>query len=109
KCKEMVTATEEECKLLNVDSANPPQIARAVGCDDCRKSGYKGRIAVSEILPFNDAVDELVLKEAPLSQIKAAAKEAGFVPIVDDATTKVLAGVTSIAAAIKIVDFTDRL
>ena len=109
KCKEMVPATEDECKLLNVDPANPPQIAKAVGCDDCRKSGYKGRIAVSEILPFNDAVDELVLKEAPLSQIKAAAKDAGFVPIVEDATAKVLAGVTSIAAAIKIVDFTDRL
>lgn len=109
KCKVTEAATEEECKLLNVDPANPPQIARAVGCDDCRKSGYKGRIAASEILPFSDEVDELVLKEAPLSQIKNKAKEVGFVPMLEDATTKVLEGITSLDAAMKIVDFTERL
>ncbi len=109
KCKESGPATEEECKLLGIDPANPPTIYRAIGCDDCRKSGYRGRVAISEILPFNDAVDELVLQEAPLSQVKTAAKEAGFVPMVFDATTKVLEGQTSLDAAIKIVDFTDRL
>ena len=95
--------------MLRVDPANPPMIAHPVGCDKCRKSGYKGRVAVTEILPFNDAVDELVLQEAPLSQVKAAAVEAGFVPVVDDATAKILEGVTSVDAAIKIVDFTDRI
>jgi len=107
-CKEMKPATPEECKLLRADPANPPIIGHAKGCDNCRKTGYKGRIAASEILPFNDEVDELVLNEAPLSQIKKAAEKAGFVPVVEDAVTKVLEGRTSLEAAMKIVDFTDR-
>jgi len=107
-CKEMRPATAEECKLLRADPANPPTIGHPKGCDNCRKSGYKGRIAASEILPFNDEVDELVLNDAPLSQIKKAAEKSGFVPMVEDAVTKVLEGRTSLEAAIKVVDFTDR-
>jgi len=108
-CKEMRPATPEECKLLRADPANPPTIGHPKGCDNCRKSGYKGRIAASEILPFNDEVDELVLNEAPLSQIKKAAEKGGFVPMIEDAVTKVLEGRTSLEAAMKIVDFTGRL
>ncbi|MEQ9448703.1 MAG: ATPase, T2SS/T4P/T4SS family, partial [Rhodospirillaceae bacterium] len=108
-CKEMKPASEEDCKLLLADPANPPTIGYPKGCDACRKTGYKGRIAVTEILPFNDTVDEMVMADAPLSQIRERAKEGGFVPIVDDATSKVLQGVTSMAAAMKVVDFTDRL
>ncbi|MCC6914378.1 MAG: type II/IV secretion system protein [Rhodospirillaceae bacterium] len=108
-CKEMRAATEDECRLLAVDPANPPQIAHPKGCDNCRKTGYKGRIAVSEILPFNDEVDALVIEDAPLPAIKKAARGAGFVPMVDDATAKVLEGRTSLKAAMNIVDFTNRL
>jgi type II secretory ATPase GspE/PulE/Tfp pilus assembly ATPase PilB-like protein len=108
-CKEMRPATPEECKLLRADPSNPPTIGHPKGCDNCRKSGYKGRIAASEILPFNDEVDELVLNEAPLSQIKKAAEKGGFVPMIEDAVTKVLEGRTSLEAAMKIVDFTGRL
>jgi type II secretory ATPase GspE/PulE/Tfp pilus assembly ATPase PilB-like protein len=49
-----------------------------------------------------------VLQEAPLSQIKKAAERGGFVPMVEDAVTKVLEGRTSLEAAMKIVDFTNR-
>ncbi len=108
-CKEMRPATAEECKLMRADPANPPVIGHPKGCDNCRKTGYKGRIATSEILPFNDEVDELVLNEAPLSQIKKAALKCGFVPMVEDAVTKVLEGRTSLEAAMKVVDFTARL
>jgi len=108
-CKEVRPATPEDARLLGKDPANPPLIAYPKGCDACRKSGYKGRLAASEILPFNDEVDELVLNEAPLSQVKKAAEKSGFVPMVEDAVTKVLEHQTSIPAAMKVVDFTDRL
>lgn len=108
-CKEMRAATEEECRLLAVDPSNPPQIAQPKGCDNCRKTGYRGRIAVSEIMPFNDEVDALVIKDAPLPDIKKAARGAGFIPMLEDATTKVLEGRTSLKAAMNIVDFTGRL
>src|SRR2546430_11623630 len=58
--RSMTPATAEECKMLRVDPASPPLIGRPKGCDACRKSGYRGRLAASEILPFNDEVDILV-------------------------------------------------
>jgi general secretion pathway protein E/type IV pilus assembly protein PilB len=108
-CKEMVTATAEECVLLGVDPANPPKVGTAKGCDACRKTGYRGRLAASEIMPFNDDVDNLVLDEAPLTKIKEVAKKGGFVPMVEDAITKILEGKTTITAAMKVVDFTSRM
>lgn len=108
-CKEMKPATPEDCKLLGADPANPPVIGYAKGCDLCRKTGYRGRLAASEILPFNDEVDGLVLDEAPLPEIKKAARGAGYVPMVDDAIAKILEGRTSIASAMKVVDFTSRM
>jgi general secretion pathway protein E/type IV pilus assembly protein PilB len=108
-CKEMKPASAEECKLLGADPANPPKIGHPKGCDNCRRTGYRGRIAASEILPFNDEVDVMVLEEAPLTQIKEAAKKAGFVPMVEDAITKVIEGKVSLASAMKVVDFTSRM
>ncbi len=108
-CKEMTPATAEECVLLGVDPANPPNVGTAKGCDACRKTGYRGRLAASEIMPFNDDVDLLVLEEAPLTKIKEVAKKGGFVPMVEDAITKILEGKTTITAAMKVVDFTSRM
>jgi general secretion pathway protein E/type IV pilus assembly protein PilB len=108
-CKEMKPASPEHCQLLGVDPANPPTIGYPKGCDNCRKTGYRGRLAASEILPFNDEVDALVLGEAPLPEIKKAAASNGYIPMVDDAVTKVLEGRTSIASAMKVVNFTDRM
>ena len=92
-----------------MDPANPPNIGHPKGCDNCRKTGYRGRLAASEILPFNDEVDILVLEEAPLIQVKEAAAKIGFVPMIQDAITKVLEGKTSMASAMKVVDFTSRM
>jgi type II secretory ATPase GspE/PulE/Tfp pilus assembly ATPase PilB-like protein len=108
-CKEMRPASAEDCKLLGADPANPPTIGYPKGCDNCRKTGYRGRLAASEILPFNDEVDALVLDEAPLTEVKKAAAKVGFKPMVEDAITKILEGRTSIASAMKVVDFTDRM
>ena len=108
-CKEMKPATAEECKLLDVDPTNPPQIGHPKGCDNCRRSGYRGRLALIEILPFGEEVDELVIQDAPLTQVKKAAEKIGFIPLVSDASTKILEGQTSLSAAMKIVDFTSRM
>jgi type II secretory ATPase GspE/PulE/Tfp pilus assembly ATPase PilB-like protein len=84
-------------------------IGHPKGCDNCRRSGYKGRMAVIEIMPFNEEVDDLILADASLGTIKKAAEKAGFVPMIGDASNKVLMGVTSLDAAMKVVDFTSRL
>lgn len=108
-CKQEKTASEEECRLLGVDPANPPQIFDAKGCPQCDNTGYSGRTAVVEILFMDEDLNDLVAENAHKAQLKAKAKEKGFKSMLDDGILKILEGKTSLEAVMKVVDFTDRI
>jgi type II secretory ATPase GspE/PulE/Tfp pilus assembly ATPase PilB-like protein len=109
-CKEMLfPATEAECRVLGVDPANAPIIARPVGCDDCRYTGYKGRVAVCEVLRFTPEFDDAMAQGATRAQLKALAREQGFITMAEDGIRKVLRGEINIASLVRAVDMTDRL
>lgn len=108
-CRKEKTASEDDCRILGVDSAKPPTIYEHKGCLKCGGFGYKGRISVNEILPVDKGLDELIASGAMRKTMLEYAMEKGFVPMVQDGTNKVLAGVTDIAELIRTVDVTDRL
>ncbi len=104
-CKETYTATQEECEILEVDSSNPPQLCRAKkgGCESCNGIGYKGRVAVAEILLFDEDLDEIVARGGTRIDLKNAAMQKGFKSMRDDGILKILDGVTTIEALAKVV------
>ena len=65
-----------------------------VGCDFCNHTGYFGRIAANEILAINDDIKDLIVSDAPISQIRAEAQKTGYRPLVVDAFNKILKGDT---------------
>jgi general secretion pathway protein E/type IV pilus assembly protein PilB len=107
-CKKPKIATEFECKVLKSDVNSPPSIQEAVGCEKCDYTGYKGRIAISEILLVNDEIDELIFKNASKIQLYEAARKTEFIPMADDALDKVLKGVTSFEEVVSNIDMTKR-
>jgi general secretion pathway protein E/type IV pilus assembly protein PilB len=109
-CKEMLfPATEAECRVLGADPASPPIIARPVGCEECRYTGYKGRVAVCEVLRFTPEFDDAMAQGATRAQLKALAREQGFITMAEDGIKKVLRGEINIASLVRAVDMTDRL
>ncbi len=108
-CKEPHIPNEQECRILGVEPANPPQIYKAKGCLLCGNKGYKGRIALHEILPVDRGMEELIATGSTRKVIMQYALENGFVPMVQDAAEKVLMGITDISEMIASVDITDRL
>jgi general secretion pathway protein E/type IV pilus assembly protein PilB len=108
-CKKPRPLTIEECNLLKLDAKNPPIVHDAVGCEECRFKGYKGRIGVHEILRIDQGLDELIATKATRTHMLEYALENGFVPMVQDGISKVLAGYIDIAELINTVDLTDRL
>ncbi len=108
-CKETYIANEEECKILKVDPDQPPEIYRAVGCEECNGRGYRGRIAISEVLLMNQELDELIINEASYAELMKVALKSGFIPMPDDGADKVLRGITTIDELVRTVDVTDRL
>jgi general secretion pathway protein E/type IV pilus assembly protein PilB len=109
KCGSTRLATPEECHIFGLDAADPPTIGHAVGCDECRFTGYKGRIAVHEILPINSEIDEMILSGASLAQVRTEARRHGFVPLAEDGIGKVLGGQITLQSLMRTVDVTSRL
>jgi general secretion pathway protein E/type IV pilus assembly protein PilB len=108
-CREIKPASVEECRILGADPDNPPKIGHAKGCEACRHTGYKGRLALHEILPMNKELDEMVIEGASMNMIRQAAHKYGFIPMADDGIGKVLKGLISVEELIGTVDVTDRL
>lgn len=108
-CKKPRLPTPEEIQLMRLDAANPPTIHDAVGCEVCNYKGYKGRIGIHEILRIDQGMDELIATKATRTHMLEYALENGFVPMVQDGITKVLAGLIDVPELISTVDLTDRL
>lgn len=109
KCREAYTASEEECRLLGVDPAKAPTIYRAKGCEACAGQGYKGRIAVAEILYMDEDIDDVIAANGHKSEIRALARQKGFKSMVDDAILKVMEGTTSLDQVARTVNLLDRV
>jgi general secretion pathway protein E/type IV pilus assembly protein PilB len=105
-CKQQYQATDEECKILGV--TDTPQLFQAHqgGCDTCGGQGYKGRVAIAEVLLFDDEMDEIVARKGTKAELNEVALSKGFKNMRDDAMLKVLEGKTTFDAISKVVDIT---
>jgi len=109
-CRQPYTPAEVERRLLGEPLAHHHgQIYRAVGCEKCDQVGYKGRLALIEILRFDAELDELVARRATLRELESLAKHKGFKTLADDGARRVWEGVTSIDEISRVVDLTARL
>ena len=68
---------------------------RGEGCEACRHTGFKGRIGIYEMMRINDEIRELVVRRAPLADVREAAKANGMHELKEDGLDKVLAGITT--------------
>ncbi|MCF7864087.1 MAG: Flp pilus assembly complex ATPase component TadA [Kiritimatiellales bacterium] len=79
-------------------------IYEAVGCDECRGNGYKGRTGIFEIMPVTDEIRPLIIAHASASDIKQRAIEHGMKTLREDGWDKVLAGVTTIDEILRVTE-----
>ena len=67
---------------------------RAEGCPNCAGTGYRGRLALHELMVGSDAIKRLIQKQAPVDQIREQAVADGMTTLMQDGIAKVLAGIT---------------
>ena len=108
-CRQPYTATSAECRLLGVKADRPPTVYRAVGCDHCDYQGYRGRLAIMEILKLDVDMDELIARRATAREMQRAAIAKGFRTLADDGARRVLEGTTTLDELMRVVDLTDRM
>ena len=97
-CKEYYEAPAMDLRRFGfkvTDPAQTVQLARGRGCEMCRHTGYKGRTGFYELLRMNAEMAEMVVRRAPLSDLKEAAKANGMLELREDGLLKVLQGITT--------------
>ena len=93
-CRGLEPASAPELAELGLPI--PPHLPRAVGCERCAGSGYRGRVGVYELLRVGPPVRELILDGSPVDAIREAAAAGGTQPLGVDAWRKVESGRTTL-------------
>jgi type IV pilus assembly protein PilB len=80
KCKEPYTPKEEELMELNMtpDMVRGKSFSRGRGCENCNNSGYRGRMALFEIMTMDDEMRDLIMKQANTAILRAHARKRGM-------------------------------
>ncbi|MBE6539838.1 MAG: type II/IV secretion system protein [Ruminococcaceae bacterium] len=93
-CKKKGRTTAKEMDILGINE--PVSIARPQGCQFCGNTGYKGRIAVHEIMYMNDTMRAAVLSESDPEKLRKISMENGMVPLRNACRNLVFNGYTSV-------------
>ena len=101
--------TEIESRILGVGRLGDESLFRAKGCENCNYSGYKGRIAIMEILRMSPDLDEMVARRATVREIEQVALKQGYRKLADDGIQHVKNGNTTLDELSRVVDFTSRI
>jgi type II secretory ATPase GspE/PulE/Tfp pilus assembly ATPase PilB-like protein len=108
-CKEAAKPTESERKLLGVNATDAIQIYRHKGCKRCGFTGYRGRMAIMELLRVDHDMDALIARRAHFDELRKMALQKGFVTLADDGVRRVLEGYTSLDEVMRVIDLTSRV
>lgn len=101
-CKEPVEIDDETRELLNIEEGEEVTVFKAKGCEHCNNTGYKGRIAVYEILQVDREIRELISKNANSDDIKDLAIKHGMKTLRMNSARLVKNGTTSIEEMMRI-------
>lgn len=103
KCKQETVATETELRALGIPLTGEQHVVhRPVGCPQCSQTGYRGRIALHEVMGVDDEIERLASRNAPAAEIAAHAEATGMTRLRGDGWAKVLLGHTSIEEILRV-------
>ncbi|MDP8971545.1 MAG: Flp pilus assembly complex ATPase component TadA [Actinomycetota bacterium] len=106
KCKEAYEPTANELTTAGLPwhAGDPfPTLYRAVGCAACARTGYRGRLAVHEVLPVSEEIERLVVERASTDDIAKFARAQGMRTLREDGLVKVLLGQTTLEEIARVV------
>jgi type IV pilus assembly protein PilB len=106
KCKEAYVPEPEVLKSARFpwnDGDPLPTIYRPVGCSTCAKTGYRGRLALHEVMTVSEEIERMAVERASAVDIQKVAVEQGMLSLRLDGMEKVVAGVTALEEILRVV------
>jgi type IV pilus assembly protein PilB len=104
-CRSQYTPEAETLRAMGITDAEAASLVlyRAVGCDLCNQTGYRGRLGIYEIMPVTDELRRHISMKGGEALLRDAALAAGMISLGEDGLQKVKAGVTSPQELLRVV------
>ncbi|MDR1963830.1 MAG: GspE/PulE family protein [Planctomycetaceae bacterium] len=104
KCKKPYVPSELELREagISVEQANKATFMKGRGCGSCNKSGFRGRMAIFELMMMTPKIREMTFKQASTVEIRKAARAEGMSTLYADGIRKVLRGLTTIEEVMRV-------
>jgi type IV pilus assembly protein PilB len=104
KCKRPTAKSDDELAALHFDPppGMPALVYEAVGCSSCANTGYRGRLAIHEVMPMTEEIERLSTARASSDEIRRTAIEQGMRTLRQDGWMNVAAGTTTITEVLRV-------
>jgi len=99
-CRQAYTANETEIALARLEPGST--LYFGMGCEHCSNTGYRGRIAIHEVLTISNAIQSLILKRASTDELRKVALDEGMIPLKEDGVQKALRGITTLQEIMRV-------
>ena len=104
-CRRQYTPEQDTLRALNISEADAAKFVfyRATGCEDCHHTGYRGRIALYEVMRVTDKVRRLIAQRGGEDMVREASVSGGMITLGEDGLAKVKTGVTTAEELLRVV------
>ena len=104
-CREAFEPTDADLSVVRwpfETVKRPEQLWRRVGCRSCGQTGYRGRVAVNEVMPVTEQIERLSVAQASASDIERVAISEGMVTLREDGLAKAAEGLTTVEEIVRV-------
>ncbi|MBR6678850.1 MAG: type II/IV secretion system protein [Phascolarctobacterium sp.] len=101
-CQKQYEASEMELTALGCDTCESFKLNKGNGCENCNHTGYKGRIAVQEVLEITPVLQKAIIQGAEECMLLKLASDSHFTSLSDDCREKVLTGTATVEELMRI-------
>lgn len=101
-CRKQMDANSREKEIFAKRGLEIETVMRGSGCPSCNMTGYRGRIAIHEVLIINDAMREIINNGGSIAQLKEVAIQNKTIFLIDDGLLKVKQGITTTEEVLRV-------
>lgn len=102
-CAETTASNDFEVDILARYGYEKPMLVKGTGCPSCNGTGYRGRLAIHEVLMIDETIKTHILKKANPAEIRNYARSKGFKTLIEDGLQKVVDELTTIEEVLRVV------
>jgi len=104
KCKEVCQVSGRVARHLERAGIRPDQVFHGAGCENCRNSGYVGRVGIYEMLIIDEQFREMINTDSSVNNMRRVFHESGRRSLFDDGMMKVKQGLTTVEEVLRVTE-----